>query len=226
MELLFDNANLETLKHFSEIYPYTGVTSNPSIVKQEGKIDFFSHMRRIRDLIGDRRSLHAQVVTTDAESIIGEAERLIEKTDKNIYVKIPVTEEGLKAIKVLKARGFNVTATAIYTKIQGLLAISAGADYIAPYFNRIEARGEDAVEVISTFRADIDFCKAKTKILSASFHSGEQVIKAIKAGSDCVTLQPNLLKEMLCADFIDSAVKKFAEDWKLSQGCDNLLDCE
>ena len=226
MELLFDNANLETLKHFSEIYPYTGVTSNPSIVKQEGKIDFFSHMRRIRDLIGNRRSLHAQVVTTDAESIIGEAERLVEKTDKNIYVKIPVTEEGLKAIKVLKARGFNVTATAIYTKIQGLLAISAGADYIAPYFNRIEARGEDAVEVISTFRADIDFCKAKTKILSASFHSGEQVIKAIKAGSDCVTLQPNLLKEMLCADFIDSTVKKFAEDWKLSQGCDNLLDCE
>lgn len=226
MELLFDNANLETLKRFSEIYPYTGVTSNPSIIKAEGKIDFFNHMRKIRELIGENRSLHAQVVTTDAKSIVKEAEKLTERIDKNVYVKIPVTEEGLKAMKILKDRGFNVTATAIYTKIQGLLAISAGADYIAPYFNRIEARGDDPAKVISDFRKDIDFCKAKTKILSASFHSGEQVIKAVEAGADCVTLQPKLLKEMLCADYIYEAVMKFACDWQVSQGFDSILDCE
>ena len=226
MELMFDNANLETLQRFAEIYPYVGITSNPTIIKAEGKLDFFDHMRKIRALIGMDRSLHVQVVSTNSVDIIKEAQKLVEKLDKNVYIKIPVTEEGLKAIKVLKAQGFNITATAIYTKIQGLLAIAAGADYIAPYFNRIEKRGEFPSDIIATFRADIDFSGAKTKILAASFHSGEQVIKALQAGADSITLQPKLLKEMLCADYIDKAVEVFADDWRTSQGFENLLACE
>ena len=222
MELMFDNANIETLTKYAEIYPYVAVTSNPTIVKAEGKINFFEHFRKVRKLIGVNMGLHIQVVSTKAEDIIKEAEKIVEEIDEEVYIKIPVTEEGLKAIKVLKARGFKITATAIYTQMQGFVAIAAGADYIAPYFNRIESRGEDAAAIITAFRNNIDFCGAKTKILAASFHTG----KAIHAGADAITIQPKLLTEIIHADYIDDAVNTFAEDWKMSQGSNNLLDCQ
>ena len=107
-----------------------------------------------------------------------------------------------------------------------MLAIAAGVDYIAPYFNRIKSRDADAEAIIADLRRDIDLSGAKTKILAASFHYGEQVTKAIKAGADTVTLQPELLRNMVCADYIDKAVDTFAQDWQKSQGFKNILDCE
>ena len=228
MELMLDNANIKTIKEFAEIYPYVGVTSNPSIIKKEGKIKFFEHFNQIRKVLGNK-TLHIQVVSQTAPEMIKEAERIVEKIDKEVYIKIPVTEEGLKAIKVLKERGFKITATAIYTKMQGLVAIAAGADYIAPYFNRIQSRGSDAAATVACFRQNIDYFGKKTKILAASFHHGGQVIKALQAGADAVTIQPDLLREMICinpTNFIENAVSTFASDWEESQGCKNILDCE
>lgn len=229
MELMLDNANPNTIKEFLEIYPCVGVTSNPTIIKKEGKIKFFEHFKKIREIIGKDRSLHIQVVSQTAEEMIKEAEKIVEKVDKDVFIKIPVTEEGLKAIKVLKARGFKITATAIYTKMQGLIAITAGADYIAPYFNRIQSRGSDAAATVACFRQNIDYFKRPTKILAASFHHGGQVIKALQAGADSVTLQPDLLREMVCinpTNYIENAVTTFAADWEESQGSKNILDCE
>lgn len=229
MELMFDNANIETIKEFAEIYPYVGITSNPTIIKREGKIDFFNHFKKLREIIGKDRSLHIQVVAQTAEDMIKEAEKIVERIDKDVYIKIPVTEEGLKAIKHLKAKGFKITATAIYTKMQGLVAIAAGADYIAPYFNRIQSRGSDAAATVACFRQNIDFFGKKTKILAASFHHGGQVIKALQAGADAVTLSPELLREMVCVNptnYIENAVTTFAADWEESQGVKSILDCE
>ena len=229
MELMFDNANIDTIKEFAEIYPYVGVTSNPTIIKREGKIDFFNHFRKLREVIGADKSLHIQVVSQTAEEMIKEAEKIVENIDKDVYIKIPVTEEGLKAIKNLKSRGFRVTATAIYTKMQGLVAIAAGADYIAPYFNRIQSRGSDAAATVACFRQNIDFFGKKTKILAASFHHGGQVIKALQAGADAVTLSPDLLREMICinpTNYIENAITTFAADWEESQGTKSILDCE
>ncbi len=229
MELMFDNANIETIKEFAEIYPYVGITSNPTIIKREGKIDFFNHFKKLRETIGKDRSLHIQVVAQTAEDMIKEAEKIVERIDKDVYIKIPVTEEGLKAIKHLKAKGFKITATAIYTKMQGLVAIAAGADYIAPYFNRIQSRGSDAAATVACFRQNIDFFGKKTKILAASFHHGGQVIKALQAGADAVTLSPDLLREMVCVNptnYIENAVTTFAADWEESQGVKSILDCE
>lgn len=229
MELMFDNANIDTIKEFAEIYPYVGVTSNPTIIKREGKINFFEHFRKLREVIGPDKSLHIQVVSQTAEEMIKEAEKIVENIDKDVYIKIPVTEEGLKAIKNLKSRGFRVTATAIYTKMQGLVAIAAGADYIAPYFNRIQSRGSDAAATVACFRQNIDFFGKKTKILAASFHHGGQVIKALQAGADAVTLSPDLLREMICinpTNYIENAITTFAADWEESQGTKSILDCE
>ena len=229
MELMLDNANIQTIKEFIDIYPCVGITSNPTIIKREGKIEFFNHFRTLRQLIGKERSLHIQVVSQTTEEMIQEAEKIVEKIDKDVYIKIPVTEEGLKAIKTLKSRGFKITATAIYTKMQGLVAIAAGADYIAPYFNRIQSRGSDAAATVACFRQNIDLFGKKTKILAASFHHGGQVIKALQAGADAVTISPDLLREMVCVNptnYIEKAITTFASDWEESQGCKSIIDCE
>jgi TalC/MipB family fructose-6-phosphate aldolase len=138
VEIMFDTVNLDEIRRGVEIYPLCGVTSNPSILKANEKVDFFAHMRKIRSAIGLERSLHVQVTAPSSGEMVAEARCLMKNIDDRVYIKIPVTEEGLRAIRVLKAEGAHITATVIYTKIQGDLAAMAGADYIAPYYNRIE----------------------------------------------------------------------------------------
>lgn len=126
MEFLLDSLNLEAIKKWQEILPLAGVTSNPSIAKKEGKIDFFQRLKEVRRIIGLDASLHVQVVAKDYQGILRDAQKIRQETDEQIYIKIPVTPDGLAAIKTLKTQGYNITATAIYTTMQGLLAISAG----------------------------------------------------------------------------------------------------
>ena len=133
MKYLLDTANLNEIKEYTDIFPIDGITSNPSIVKREGKIKFFEHMNNIRSIIGIDKTLHIQVTSMETEGMLQDADTLLNKVDSQIYIKIPVTMEGIKAIKILKSRGIHVTATAIYGKSQAFLALEAGADYLAPY---------------------------------------------------------------------------------------------
>ena len=223
MEIMFDTVDLDKIRNYSKIYPFTGVTSNPSIVKKAGKVDFFSHLKTIRSIIGSERTLHVQVVAQSCGRIVEEAERIHEKIDDQVYIKIPVSEEGLKAMKILKAKGFRITATCIYTKIQGDLAILAGADYIAPYFNRMENMSIDPRATIRHFAEFIDRCAANTKILAASFKNVGQVTDAFGSGAHCVTLNPDLLHDALGAAFIQDAVDRFADDWYSIYGDGKLI---
>lgn len=175
MEFMLDTLNLEEIKKWAAILPLAGVTSNPSIAKKEGEIDFFEQMKKVRAIIGEEPSLHAQVVAEDVEGIIKDAHKLRDTLGGNLYIKIPVSPEGLIAIKQLKKEGFQITATAIYTVFQGLLAIEAGADYLAPYYNRMENLNTDPVEVISQLAQAIERKQATTKILAASFKNVSQI---------------------------------------------------
>ena len=146
MEFILDTVDLEEIKDGVDHMPIVGVTSNPSIVKKTSPEDFFGHMRKVREIIGKERSLHVQVISLDAETIVKEAHRILEEIDDQVYIKVPVSYEGLKAIKNLKKEGFKVTATAVYTSIQAYLAAEAGADYVAPYLNRIDNLGYDGIQ--------------------------------------------------------------------------------
>lgn len=218
MEFLFDTANIEAIKEYSEVFPITGITSNPSIIKKEGKIDFFKHFKEIRKVIGKDKTLHIQVVAEDCEGIIKDAEAILKNVDDLVCIKVPVTEQGLKAIRILKSKGVSVTATAIYTKIQGLLAIEAGADYIAPYFNRMENMDIDPREVIKTFADMINKYNYPTKILAASFKNMGQVNDALAAGAQTVTVAPELLHDALKMPAIKKAVDDFTNDWENTFG--------
>jgi Transaldolase len=218
MEFLFDTANIADIKKYGEIFPCTGITSNPSIIKAEGKIDFFPHFRKIRQLIGKERTLHIQILAEDCDSILKEADLVFEHVDPEVYIKIPTTEEGLKAMRALKKRDANVTATAIYSKIQGFMAIACGVDFIAPYCNRMENHNINPSEVIAAFAKMIDRQGSQTKIVAASFKNISQVNEAFMAGAQTVTLVPSLLHEVFSMAAIQKSVNDFRADWEKSQG--------
>ncbi len=213
MEILFDTAHLADIEEMTPIYPVSGVTTNPTIIKAEGRIDFYPHFRRIREIIGRGRTLHIQALSQDAEGIIADAHKLLEEVDENVYIKIPTTEQGIRAMRLLKAEGIGVTATAIYSKTQGILAIAAGADYIAPYFNRMESLDIDTVSTIKSLAKFIDRHGARCQIMAASFKNVAQVSAAFEAGATAVTVPPQLLRAALNTPDVAQAVQAFTTDW-------------
>lgn len=213
MEFLFDSANLAVIEELTPLYPVAGVTTNPTIIKAEGRIQLYAHLRQIRRIIGPDRSLHVQVLAQDAQGMVAEGHRLLEQVDDRVFVKIPTTEQGIRAMRLLKDEGIGVTATAIYSKIQGMLAIAAGADYIAPYVNRMENLGVDSSATIASLAKSIERHGAACKIVAASFKNVAQVTAALDAGAQAVTVPPALLRAALAAPDVTAAVNAFTQDW-------------
>lgn len=214
MEFMLDTANIAEIKKYAEIIPLSGITTNPSIIKKEGEINFFQHMKEIRDIIGMESSLHVQVVAQDYEGMMEDAKTILNQIDNNVYIKVPVSKEGLKVIKALKKDGVNITATAIYSKFQAYLAIAAGADYIAPYFNRMENLNIDSRESIAEMAKEIDRTNSKTKILAASFKNIGQVNAALESGAQSATMGVDVVKQALSMPSIQKAVDDFTADWE------------
>jgi fructose-6-phosphate aldolase 2 len=148
MLFMLDTADVKSIKRCNEFYPLAGVTTNPSIISKENKA-FWDSVLEIRSIIGEDKMLHVQTVQTKASKIVEEAKLLKEKIGGNFYVKIPISEEGLKATKILKEMGIGVTVTAIFTSVQALIAAEAGADFVAPYVNRLDNILGDGTEVVA-----------------------------------------------------------------------------
>lgn len=212
MKYLLDTANLAEIRELSEYLPIAGVTSNPTIVKAEGAVPFFAHMREIRSIIG-QHPLHIQVTAQDYAGMMRDAEAIFRHVDENVYVKVPVDFAGVKVIKALKRQGANVTATAVYGIDQAFIALEAGADCIAPYYNRMEVLGVDAANVIGNIAGIINHYSYETEILAASFKQPAQIDRAILAGAHSVTAAPNVLREIFAKKIVSDAVRTFADDW-------------
>ncbi len=181
MEFIIDTVDLEEIKDAIDHMPITGVTSNPSIVKATSPKNFFEHMKEVRKIIGKERSLHVQVISKDCDEIVKEGHRILEEIDDQVYIKVPVSYEGIKAIKILKSEGHNVTATAVYDLMQAYMALAAKADYIAPYVNRIGNLGSDPYELINELSNRIVMDNYECKILAASFKGLQQIRDAFNA---------------------------------------------
>ena len=218
MEFIIDTVNLEDIKEMVEYMPIVGVTSNPSIVKQTSPKDFFDHMRKVRKIIGKERSLHVQVISKDCETIIEEAHRILKEIDDQVYIKVPVSFEGVKAIKILKAEGINVTATAVYDLMQAYVALAAGADYIAPYVNRIGNLGSDPMELINELSSRITMDGYDCKIIAASFKGVQQVKDSFNYGAHAITAPVDVLKAIFKNPNIEKAVDDFNSDWYVIYG--------
>ena len=213
MKYLIDSANLDEIRALSEYLPIAGVTSNPSIVKKEGSVPFFAHMREIRSIIGNLRPLHIQVTATDYDGMMRDAEAVFRHVDEKVFIKVPVDFEGVKVIKALRRQGANVTATAVYGMDQAFMALEAGADCIAPYYNRMEALGVDAASVIRNIAGIIAHYGYETEILAASFKQPAQIDRAILAGAHSVTVAPDVLRGIFAKQVVADAVQAFSDDW-------------
>jgi TalC/MipB family fructose-6-phosphate aldolase len=213
MEFIIDTVDLEEIKDAIDHMPIVGVTSNPSIIKRSNPKDFFTHMREIRSIIGTERSLHIQVISKDCETILKEAHRILEEIDSDVYIKVPVSYEGVKAIKCLKEEGINVTATAVYDLMQAYMALAAGADYIAPYVNRIGNLGNDPYELINELSNRIMLDNYNCKILAASFKGVQQVRDSLAYGAHAITAPVDVLKTIFKNPSIEKAVDDFNNDW-------------
>ena len=216
MEIILDTANLEDIRRYNDIYDITGITSNPTILAKE-KAEFFPLLLEIRSIIGEKQ-LHVQVTGSTCEEMLKEAEALTGRLGKDTYIKVPANEEGIKTMKVLKSRGNRVTATAIYMPQQAMLAASVGADYVAPYFNRINNMNVDSKKAIGDMAWLFEHNQIQTKIVAASFKNTQQVMDALMAGAQAVTVSPELYTQMVENPMIDSAIAGFAADWEATYG--------
>ena len=218
MELMLDTANLQELDRYLADYPAVGVTSNPSILNKEGGVDLWEHLRKVKALCGEDRSLHVQVVADSTPLILQEARRILAELGEETYIKIPVTPAGLPAVKSLSEAGANVTATAVYTSLQGMMAVMAGAKYIAVYFSRIEKMGGDPERVIRELVAFIDNNGFDAKVLAASFHEPQEVSRAYAAGAHRANVAPSVIEQGLSEPPMRRAVQDFTADFEAIHG--------
>ncbi|MBO4734322.1 MAG: fructose-6-phosphate aldolase [Clostridia bacterium] len=223
MEYILDTANISDIKHCNEFYPLTGVTTNPSIIAKE-KRDFWAIIKDIRDIIGPDKILFAQTVQKTADKIVEEAKLLNEKSGGDFGVKIPIDEEGLKATMELKKLGIKVLMTAIFTPAQALIAAKAGADYVAPYVNRLDNIIGDGTEVVAEIAEQFAIHGLPCKVLAASFKNAEQVHRCAAAGCQCVTVSADILKAVISHPMTDAAIAGFDKDWQSVYGDKTILD--
>lgn len=221
MEFFLDTSDLKQIAELSELLPIDGVTTNPTIVTKAGMRpeDFFP---ALADTLSPDQKLIAQVVATDYDGIMSEARTIAAlRGGHNVVVKIPVTHEGYRAIRAAKAEGICVLATGIYSPDQAFWAAKAGADYLAPYVNRMCNYGDgvgQVVELLQTLRA----YGMSAKVCAASFKNVDQVHRLLAAGTPAITVSPDIVRAMIDHPGTAVAVREFSANWHAAFGRDVL----
>lgn len=213
MLVLIDYADIAEIEKLLGEYPYDGVTTNPSILKNAGQKPM-ELLKKIKAMLPEDKQLHAQVISETAKDMVKEARHMIKVLGESLYVKIPVTTEGYKAMAALHAEGVqNITATAIYTPMQAFMAAKAGACYTAPYVNRIDNLGANGVQAAKDIHTMFRQHGLRADVLGASFKNAQQVMELCLHGVGAVTVAPDVLRALVKHDSTDNAVKVFNNDY-------------
>ena len=208
MKFIIDDADIAKIKDIYNTFAVDGVTTNPSILAKSGRQPY-EVLTEIREFIGPDAELHVQVIAPDAEGMVRDGHRIVEVLGKNTYVKVPTTKEGLRAMKLLHAEGIRVTATAIYTRMQAFLAAKAGADYAAPYVNRIDNLGGDGVKTAQDIHDIFRKNGLDCQVLAASFKNSQQVQELCEYGIGAATISPDVIEALIKNDSVAMAVEAF-----------------
>lgn len=216
MEFILDTADVSEIKKLNELLTVAGVTTNPTIITKSGK-GFEETVKEIIDLLDENQTFFIQAIAKNCDEIVEEAKYIHSLREKNIYVKIPVTHEGLKAIKKCKELGIGVLATAIYTADQAFMAALNGADYLAPYVNRMENYG-DGIQEVKDLIEMLRVNNLPSKVVAASFKNKKQVHSLIVAGIQAVTVPVDVAYSMINHPGTEIAVEEFTENWNKAYG--------
>ncbi len=212
MRFFIDTANIEEIKIANEMGIICGVTTNPSLIAKEGR-DFNQVIREITDIVDGPISGEVKASTTDAEGMIAEG-REIAKIHPNMVVKIPMTGEGLKAIKVLNAEGIKTNCTLIFTAAQALLAARAGATYVSPFLGRLDDISTDGLPLIQEIVDIFSINEIDCQIICASVRHPIHVVECAKMGADIATVPFKVLMQMLAHPLTTQGIEKFQEDYR------------
>ncbi len=212
MELYLDTSDVAAVKKLARIFPLAGVTTNPSIVAA-GKTPLEDLLPALQDALGGKGRLFAQVMSTTAEGMVMDARKL-RGIIADIVVKVPVSAEGLAAIKLLKAEGIPTLGTAVYGAGQGLLSALAGAEYVAPYVNRVDAQGGDGIQTVCDLQQLLTLHAPGAKVLAASFKTPRQALDCLLADCESITLPLDVAQQFIAAPAVDAAIAKFEQDWQ------------
>lgn len=224
MKLLIDDANIRAIEEIYEFYPIDGVTTNPSILAKAGRPPF-QVLKEIRAFIGPEADLHVQAVASTAAGMVEDAKRITGELGENTLVKIPCVPEGFKAMKALRERGVRTTGTAIYTSMQAYLAARCGAEYTAPYINRIDNMGFDGIAVAKEIQDIFAKNGLSASILAASFKNSQQVLELCRYGVGASTVAPDVIRALVKNPAIDAAVDAFVSDFEKLTGVRTMKDC-
>ena len=214
MKLFIDTANVEEIRKAKDLGVVCGVTTNPSLIAKEGKV-FKDVVTEITSIVDG--PISAEVIGLEADKMVAEALELA-KIHKNIVIKIPMTADGLKAVKQLSAKGIHTNVTLIFSPAQALLAARAGASYVSPFVGRLNDISSDGNKLIEAIAAMFDIHGINTEIIAASIRSPEDVVDAALAGAHIATVPYKVICQMICHPLTDAGIARFLKDWESVPG--------
>ena len=210
MKLFIDTANIDEIKEINSWGVICGVTTNPSLIAKEGR-DFKEVIKEITNIVDGPVS--AEVISLESSGMIEEA-RELSKIHKNIIVKIPMTKEGLKAVKVLSSEGIKTNVTLVFSPAQALLAARAGATYVSPFVGRMDDIGNEGMNIIEDIVEIYNNYDIQTEIIAASIRHPIHVVEAAKMGADIATIPYKVFGQMVAHPMTDLGIERFLKDWE------------
>ncbi|HHY90710.1 MAG TPA: fructose-6-phosphate aldolase [Clostridiales bacterium] len=210
MRLFIDTANMDEIREIHSWGVLSGVTTNPSLVAKEGR-DFREVLKEITELVDG--PISAEVMGMTADEMVAEAVELSD-IHPNIVIKIPITEEGLKAVNILNKRGIPTNVTLVFSANQALLAARAGASYVSPFVGRMDDIGNSGIQLIREIVEIFDLYELKTEIIAASIRHPMHVQECAQAGAHIATIPYAVFKKMLEHPMTEKGIEKFVQDWE------------
>lgn len=210
MRLFIDTANMDEIREIHSWGVLSGVTTNPSLVAKEGR-DFREVLKEITALVDG--PISAEVMGMTADEMVAEAVELSD-IHPNIVIKIPITEEGLKAVNILNKRGIPTNVTLVFSANQALLAARAGASYVSPFVGRMDDIGNSGIQLIREIVEIFDLYELKTEIIAASIRHPMHVQECAQAGAHIATIPYAVFKKMLEHPMTEKGIEKFVQDWE------------
>ena len=215
MKIFIDTADLDEIRELASWGIVDGVTTNPTLVKKSGR-SFNEIIEEIFKIVDGPISL--EVVSEKADDMVKEAKGLVskvsEKYRKNVTIKIPMTPEGLKAVKKLKKEGIKTNVTLVFSANQALLAAKAGATFVSPFIGRLDDIGQEGMQIIEEIMEIFVNYDIETELIVASIRHPIHVIQAARLGADIATVPPGVIRKMVKHSLTDVGIKRFLSDWK------------
>ena len=210
MKFFLDTANVEEIKRINQLGLVDGVTTNPTIISKEGR-DFKEVITEICGLVDGPVS--AEVIALDTENMVKEAQDIATWAD-NIVVKIPMTEDGLRAVNILSKEGIKTNVTLVFTVAQGLMAAKAGATFVSPFVGRLDDIATDSLALISNLKKVLTQYGYQTEIIAASIRNLKHVEDVAELGSDIATIPGSLFPKLWSHPLTDAGIQAFLKDWE------------